>query len=180
VSASAQVRRLRDRPIAERERRTAIAIVVVLIVASAVLLAATRPAGRTRKLAPRRPVASANGASRPPMPADAAASVAPAVARTAHGFLAGYLAYLYGRAPASGLTGTTHVLSRSLRGHPPIVSPGVRARRPRVLSLHATPAPVGLIGLSALINDGELASYRVRLILARERGRLLVTAVEGA
>jgi hypothetical protein len=171
---------LRDRPIAERERRAAVAVVAVLLVASAVLLAATRPAGRTRQLAPRKPVASVNGASRSPMPAASAAGVAPAVARTARGFLAGYLTYLYGHAPVSAVSGATPRLSRSLRAHPPIVSPGVRARRVRVLSLHAAPAPAGLIGVSALVNDGELASYRIRLILARARGRLLVTTVEGA
>jgi hypothetical protein len=171
---------LRDRPIADREHRTAIAVVAVLLAASAILLAGARPAGRTRQLAPRRPMASANGASRPSMPAAGAAVVAPVVARTARGFLAGYLTYLYGRAPASAVNGATQALSRSLRAHPPIVSPGTRARRARVLLLHAAPAPAGLVGISALVNDGELASYRIRLILARTRGRLLVTAVEGA
>ncbi len=171
---------LRDRPIAERERRTAIAVVAVLLAASAVLLAATRPAGQPRQLAPRRPVAPAKDASRLPMPPAGAASIAPVVARTARGFLASYLPYLYGHAPASAVSGATQALSRSLRAHPLIVSPGVRARRPRVLSLHAASAPAGFIGVSALVNDGELASYGVRLILARAGGRLLVTAVEGS
>jgi hypothetical protein len=171
---------LRDRPIAERERRTAIAVVAVLLAASAVLLAATRPAGQPRQLAPRRPVAPAKDASRPQMPPAGSASIAPLVARTARGFLAGYLAFLYGHAPASAVSGATQALLRSLRARPLIVSPGVRARRPRVLSLSAISAPVGLVGVSALLNDGELANYRVRLILTRARGRLLVAAVEGA
>jgi hypothetical protein len=36
-----------------------------------------------------------------------------------------------------------------------------------------------LVGVGALINDGELASYQVMVLLAPERGRLLVSTVEG-
>jgi hypothetical protein len=179
VSAITQVRWLRDRPIAERERRATIAGVAVLLLASAVLFTASMPAGRTRHPAPRKPVASANGAPRSPIPEGGTASDA-AASRTAHDFLAGYLAYLYGHAPASAVIRATQALSHSLLAHPPIVSPGVLAHHPRVLSLRGARAPLGLIGVSALVNDGELASYRVRLILTRTRGRLLVIAVEGA
>jgi hypothetical protein len=174
---------LRDRPIADRERRTAMATVAVLLAASTILLAATRPAAQSRHLPPRRPAASPASASRPSTPAGHATlsvSVAPVAARTARGFLVGYLAYLYGRAPATAVRDATRVLLRSLRAHPPLVSPAMRARHPRVLSLHTTPAPAGLVGVSALVNDGELVSYPVGLLLAPEHGRLLVSAVEGA
>ena len=168
---------LRDRPITERERRVAIAVVAVLLAASAILLAASRPAGHPNDdPAPHGPVAPAARASRPPMPTSGTAHVAP----VARGFLAGYLAYLYGHAPASAVKSATPALARSLRAHPPIVSPGMRARHPRVLALHIVPAPTGLIRVSAVVNDGELASYPVVLLLASERGRLLVSAVQGA
>lgn len=172
---------LRDRPIAARERRTALAVFAVLLAASAVLLAATRPAWQ-HDPAQRQLGASAGSASRPPAPASRAANttrVAPVLARVAHGFLAGYLAYLYGHAPARAVRDAAPALLRSLRAHPPLVSPATRARHPRVLSLHPAPAPVGRIGVSALVGDGELASYPVRLLLTSEDGRLLVSAVEG-
>jgi hypothetical protein len=174
---------VRDRPIAERERRTALAAVAVLLAASTIVLAATRPATQTRHLLPPRPATSPASASRPSTPAGHATllvSVAPVAARTARGFLAGYLAYLYGQAPATAIGDGSPLLLRSLRAHPPLVSPAMRARHPRVLSLHATLAPAGLLGVSALVNDGELVSYPVGLLLAPEHGRLLVSAVEGA
>lgn len=182
MSAVAWVRRLRDRPIAEHERRAAMATVAVLLTASAILLAITRPAGQARHPAPRIAAAPLARASRPPTPtggAKPAATVAPMVARAARKFLVGYLAYLYGHGLASAVRGATRALSRSLRAHAPRVSPGMRARSPRVVSLHAVSAPVGLVGVSVLVNDGELVSYPVGLLIASEDGRLLVSGVEG-
>jgi hypothetical protein len=105
--------------------------------------------------------------------------IAPTAARAAGEFLTGYLAYLYGHRPAASIKDATPALVLSLRAHPPLVSPSMRARRPRVLSLHAAPAPAELIGVSALVNDGELASYHVGLLLTSRHGRLLVSALEG-
>jgi len=105
--------------------------------------------------------------------------VALVAARAAQRFLTGYLAYLYGHAPITAVRGATPALLRSLRAHPPLVPPAMRARSPRVLSLHPAPAPLGFLGVSALVNDGELASYQVVVLLAPKRGRLLVSTVEG-
>jgi hypothetical protein len=186
VSAAAWIRRLRDRPIAERERRTALATVAVLLAASTIVLAGIRPAAQSRHPAPRRPVASPASTSRPPTPTantTPAASRAPVAlvgARAARAFLAGYLAYLYGHAPATAVRDATPMLLRSLRAHRPLVSPAMRARYPRVLSLHAVSAPAGLVGVSALVNDGELVSYPVGLVLTPRKGGLLVSALQGA
>jgi len=172
---------LRDRPIAEHERRTAITLVAVLLAASAFLLADTRPAGHPHHPASRRP--ASGSASRPPAPTGGAANtapLAPVAARVAQRFLHGYLAYLYGHAPANAVRDATPALLGSLRSRPPLVPPAMRARNPRILSLHPAPAPVELVGLSVLVNDGELASYRVGLLLVREHGRLLVSRVQGA
>jgi hypothetical protein len=181
VRATAWVRRLRDRPIAERERRTTLTLVVVLLAASVVLLAATRPARRPDHHASRRPGVPVRSTPRPAPTSGAAnaAPVAPAAARVAQRFLARYLAYMYGHAPIAAVRDATPVLLRSLRAHPPLVPLAMRARSPRVLSLRPAPAPLGLVGVGALINDGELASYRVVVLLAPERGRLLVSTVEG-
>jgi len=165
---------LRDRPIAERERRTAITVVAVLLAAGTILLTATKPAQQPHHAASRRPGVALRSAPHP-----ASTSSAADTAHVAQRFLAGYLAYLYGHASATAVRDATPALLRSLRSHPPLVPPAVRARRPRVLSLHPAPAPLGLVGVSSLVNDGELVSYHVVVLLAPERGRLLVSTVEG-
>jgi hypothetical protein len=172
---------LRDRPIAERERRTALAVVAVLLAVSAMLLGATRPARHPDRAASRRPRVAVRSAPRPALTGGAAnaALVVPAAARVAQRFLTGYLAYLYGHAPITAVRYATPALLRSLRAHPPLVPPAMRARSPHVLSLHPAPAPLGSVGISALVNDGELASYQVLVLLAPKRGRLLVSTVEG-
>lgn len=172
---------LRDRPIAECERRTALTVVAVLLAAGTILLAATKPSQRPRHAAPRMPGVAVKSAPRPAPTGGAAnaAPVAPAAARVAQRFLAGYLAYLYGHAPITAVRDAIPALLRSLRAHPPLVPPAMRARSPRILSLHPAPAALGLVGVSALVNDGELASYQVVVLLTPERERLLVSTVEG-
>jgi hypothetical protein len=177
----ARLRALRDRQVLGRERHTAFAAVAVLLTTSAVLLTLTQPPG-PRHLPPRRPLSA--GASRPPAamgqtPVPAVA-LAPMDVRAARAFLAGYLAYLYGRAGAPSVTHTTLAFARSLRAHPPLVPPAMRARDPRVLSLQSMPAPLGLVGVSALINDGEPVNYTIGLLITTRTGEPLVSAVQGA
>lgn len=170
---------LASRPIGERERHALLAVVVTLLACAAVLLAASRPATPHEPAAPRAttPLKRAAPVARP---TGNTARVAPVVARVARRFLTGYLAYLYGHGRAWAITGATPSLERSLRAQVPLVSPAMRRRYPRVLSLRPIPAPAGMVGVSALIGDGELASYMVGLLLAREHGRLLVCTVEAA
>jgi hypothetical protein len=55
----------------------------------------------------------------------------------------------------------------------------MRARRPRVVALHSTPASSGLLRVSAVINDGGLVDYSIGLLLVAQDGRLLVSGLEG-
>ena len=55
----------------------------------------------------------------------------------------------------------------------------MRARRPRVVALRSTPAPSGLLRVSAVVNDGGLVDYSIGLLLAAHGGRLLVSGLEG-
>ncbi len=171
---------LRDRPIAEQQRHAALAASAAALVAAAGLLALTRPATHP---APARAAREASAtATRNPGPSASDASSggapSPVVAAASRAFLAGYLAYTYGSAPASRISAAAGSLIASLQAHPPRVPPAMRASRPRVLELHATPAPSGELGVSAVVNDGGLIDYTVGLILARQGGRLLVTALE--
>lgn len=177
MSTAAWMRRQRDRPIADHERRTAMAAVVVILGAVTVLLTLTQPTGqalyqpRSTPLSPP-PVAAVSHTSAPALEAK----------QTAERFLAGYLGYVYGHTPAVQIEDATPGLIRSLQAHPPRVPPAAQARRPRVLSLHlaAAAGSAGEVTLSAVVNDGGLIDYSVALVLASEGGRLLVTGLEGA
>jgi hypothetical protein len=172
---------LLHRPVSERERRAVLAVVVTLLACAAVLLAASRPAAPDGRAAAKvtTPLKRAIHPA-PTRPVGTAARVAPVAARVAHRFLNGYMAYLYGHGRAQAIAGATPSLERSLRARVPLVSPAMRQRYPRVLSLRSMPASAGKVGVSALIGDGELAHYTVGLLLEREHGRLLVGTVEAA
>jgi hypothetical protein len=173
---------LRDRPIAESERGAAMATVTVLLIAAAILLVLSQPGGRSRRTSRRHPapsVVQSALAVHAQAPETSTAPLTPAVARTSRLFIAGYLAYLYGHAPASQIKDATRALARSLEAHPPRVSPDMRSHVPRLLSLKAASAPSGLLGVSALVTDGGLIDYRIGLLLAPRGGRLLVSGLEG-
>jgi hypothetical protein len=169
---------LRDRPIAESERGAAMATVAVVLIAAAILLALFRPGGQPRRRFHPHPAPSVVQ-SRSASSENGTTPLTPGIARAADLFLAGYLGYLYGHSPASQIRGATTALLRSLQAHPPRVSPGIRARQARVLAVHTIPAPSGLVGVSALVNDGGLVDYPIGLLLAPHGGRLLVTGLDG-
>lgn len=155
------------RPLAAREQRAAFAIVTAAIVVATLVLA-TSSAPRVSS-ARRDPAVRAS--SKALVPSGSAVTVA-------RRFLDGYLGYLYGHAPAHAVRGAVPALSRSLAARRLIVPPAMRSLRPRVLALGSAPASPGQIGVSATVNDGELASYQLELILARAHGRLLVSTVK--
>ncbi len=182
MSAGAWIRMLRDRPIAESERAGAMATVTVLLLAAAILLALSRPSAQPGRMSQRHPGPSVvQGTQSVTARASVSSTVplSPRVARAADLFLTGYLAYLYRHAQARQIKDITPALLGSLRAHPPRVSPGMRARQPRVVALHSTPAPPGLLGISAVINDGGLVDYSIGLLIAPQGGRPLVSGLEG-
>lgn len=182
MSTGAWIRRQRDRPIAESERRGAMVTVVVLLSATALLFALTQPDRQSRRAAGRPSPSLAQSASgvNAHAPDTSTAPLTPRIARAADLFLAGYLAYLYGHAPARQIKDATAALLHSLEAHPPRVSPGMRSREGRLVSLHTTQAPSGLVGVSALVTDGGLVDYSIGLLLAPRGGRLLVGGLDGA
>jgi hypothetical protein len=175
MSTAEWMRSQRDRPIAEHERRAAMAVVAVLLGAVALLFTLTQPASQARqatrsieRVATSIPAASDPGA------------LTPEARATAERFLAGYLGYAYGQAPASRIEDASRSLIGSLASQPQRVPPAARARRPRVISLRAMAAPAGEVAVSAMVNDGGLIDYTVGLTLTRQGGRLLVTGLDGA
>lgn len=173
MSAGSWMRRQRDRPIAEHERRRTMAAVVVVLATVAVLLALTQPASRANR--PASPSYS-NRTSLGAVPQRDSREAG----RVAEGFLAGYLSYTYGRSPAGRIADASQSLIVSLQKHPPQVAPTVRARHPRIVSLQPTNTIGGQLAVTATVNDGGLIDYRVRLLLTREHQQLLVTGLEGS
>jgi hypothetical protein len=156
-----------NRPLAEREQRAAFVIVTAaIVVATLVFAAGSAPRSSNAR---RDPAVSASS--------KALALSGPAVT-VARRFLDGYLGYLYGHATAHAVRDAVPAPSRSLAARRLIVPPAMRPLRPRVLALGSAPAPPGRIGVNATVNDGELASYQIELILARAHGRLLVATVK--
>lgn len=172
---------LRDRPIAEQERHTALAATAAVLIAAALLFALTSPAA---PVTPARSAtkASATVATVDPSPRAPETSSRGALSREvvseSRAFLAGYLAYVYRGGPTGRITDAARSLIASLEAHPPRVSPAMRASRPRVLELHVTPASSGQLGVRAVVNAGGLIDYTLGLTLASQGGRLLVTGVE--
>ena len=159
------------RPIAEHERRALLAAVTLLLITATLLLALTRhtPQHHTTR--------HSNGAAAARRVAGVQPARSAAAVRVSRAFLAGYLPYLYGHAPASDITNATGGLLRSLKDEPPRVSPAVAASDPEVVSLTTTAIAGGLPGVRALLNDGSLIDYAITLQLT-STGQLLVASLE--
>jgi hypothetical protein len=170
MSAPSQPARRHD---PQRQRAARLLLDVALVVAAIVLVLArpTKPAIPTLQPSGRR--------EREHSPSRRSARLAPRTRSTAETFLEGFLKYLYGRAPARGVKGTTVAFLRSLEEQDLRVPPGMRSLHPRIVSLDAVPAPqAGSVVATALISDEEDVDYRIAVDLASSRGRELVTGVQ--
>lgn len=94
-------------------------------------------------------------------------------------FLAEYLRFAYGQASAASVPAVTPALRRQLRRERALVAPVERRRHPHVVSLTAVGRAAGAVVATALIDDGGVASYAVRLTLRQERAGWLVSGVDG-
>jgi hypothetical protein len=59
------------------------------------------------------------------------------------------------------------------------VAPAERGRHPRVISVEASGQKRGVVLATAVIDDGGIASYAVRVTLRETRSGWLVSAVDG-
>jgi hypothetical protein len=184
-----------NRPLRDTERRRLFVAAIAVILAGAGALALLdRPASR-----PQRSARSSSPAPPPAQPAavpvgDAVSLEAPseegtprkglegsradvaATKRTATRFLAGYLAYTYGRRPARGIASASVQLRRHLAAQPPRVPVGERHRHPRVVLVQSNGVGRVRAELVALVGDGA-RRYTVPLELARAHSGWKVTAV---
>ncbi|HEY2536386.1 MAG TPA: hypothetical protein VGI24_05315 [Solirubrobacteraceae bacterium] len=177
MSTATWMRRQRDRPIAEHERRTAMTAVVVVLAAAAVLFTVTQPSSDARRTGANTQHGSqtAGPGNVDPRPL----ALTPEATQIAARFLAGYLSYAYGHSSVRQITGGSRALILTLESRPPRISPAALTRHPRVVSLRPIAAPAGEVVMTAMVNDGGLIDYPIGLVLASDHGRLLVTGLEG-
>src|SRR5436309_11703280 len=143
-------------------RACGIALAVLLLGAAVLALAATHQAGeRSHRPSIRAITGSTRGARRRPSPVPA--SQLAHARRVARRFLAGYLRFAYGRASAASVPAAATTLQRQLMRERVQVTPVERRRRPRVVSLTALGQPSDVVVVTALIDDGGVTNYALRL-----------------
>ncbi len=145
------------------------AALVVLALAAALLLPGQHqtggPASRPLPLIPA-PNPVIGGTRTPPPPPAGPSPAQLARARVAaRRFLADYLPYLYGRAPARHVTDVTASVAASLRRARVRVTPAQRRRHPRLVGLSLIGQTPSSVIATALVADGGVAAYPLTFTL---------------
>jgi hypothetical protein len=161
-------------------RARVVVIVATGVVALNVVASALTPASHEHHrspagTAPSR-VASTGGTQHPSpvSPADLAGA-----RETAERFLAGYLRFAYGRASARSVRALTPSVRRQLIREHAQLTPVERRRHPRVVSLEAAGQATGVVLATALVEDGGITTYPLRLTVQRVAGAWVVSGVDG-
>jgi hypothetical protein len=118
--------------------------------------------------------APTSGGSRPISPGGLVAA-----RRVAARFLAGYLPFLYGRGSARSIDAVTPDLRRQLIRVRGLVTPAEHHRHPHVVSLTTVRQVPAAVLASALVADGGVTTYALRITLRGGRDGWLVTGVIG-
>ena len=166
----------RRSPATRRLTLAALALVALLVVASA-LAPAHHPAHR--------PVVSPAGPTRTHRTptADGSRRISPhrlvAAKSVAARFLAGYLPFLYGRGSARSIDAVTPDMRLQLSRMRALVTPVERQRHPRVVSLSVVGQAAAGALVTALVADGGLTTYALRIMLSGGRGGWIVNSVDG-
>jgi hypothetical protein len=94
-------------------------------------------------------------------------------------FLASYLRFVYGRASAASVAAVSAALRDQLARGGVAVTPAERRRHPHVVSLQVVgERPTAAIA-RALVEDGGITAYALRVTLRRERSAWVVRAIRG-
>ena len=153
----------------------ALVLVALLIVASAL---APSPHRAHRPVPP--PAGPARTRRTPAAPGSRTISPGRLVAarRVAGRFLAGYLPFLYGRGPARSIRAVTPGVRRLLIRVRGLVTPVERHRHPRVVSITAVGQAPAAVLATALVADGGVTAYALRMVLRSGRDGWLVSGVD--
>jgi hypothetical protein len=94
-------------------------------------------------------------------------------------FLAGYVPFIYGRGSARSVDAIAPALRLQLMRARAQVTPVERRRRPRVVALTAVGRAPGVVLATALVEDGGVTTYALRITLREDRSGWLASAVDG-
>ncbi len=179
------MRRLRHslhRPLADQPRWVPAALTALALI-TALAVALTAHSDHSRQNA-RRPAAPApSPVLNPPRAPNASPAPGPAIspeelARARHvsrTFLTSYLPVLYGHAKPTTLIDTTPAVRRGLTASRRVPK-AVRDRRPRLTALAAQPQTNTSVLMTATVNDGVIAPFRLIFLIQRQPdGRWLIT-----
>jgi hypothetical protein len=162
-----------------RVRRFVVAIGALLAL-GAVVAALTLTAshgGQARRPAPQRPAATVPRAAPRRLPPPVSTAAMLQARRVAKRFLAGYLPFAYARGSALAIRGATQTLRRQLLSPRAQLTPVERRRRPRVVAVQTIGTTPTFVVATAVIDDGGVATYRLRFTLSRSAGRWAVSSV---
>jgi hypothetical protein len=176
MSPRGWIRRQLDRPLAGHELRAAAVCGLLLLAAAGLILTSpthSRIGSDEHARSTTRTVAASGELIPRWTPAVAAETKA-----TAETFLAGYLAYLYGRAPARQVKDAAGDFVLALERERQQVPPGIRALHPRVVGVDVSPQAPGRAIAVALVSDAEVVHYPIRLILAQTGSAWRVSGLE--
>ena len=154
----------------------ALGLVVLLVVASA-LAPARHPAHRP--VAPPAVPTRTEGTPTAPGSRPISPGGLGAARRVAARFLAGYLPFLYGRGSARSIEAVTPGLRLQLSRMRGLVTPVERQRHPRLVSLTTVARSPAAMLATALVADGGVTTYALRIMLSAGRGGWMVSSVDG-
>ena len=164
-----------------RVRRLVVSVGALLAL-GAVMAALTLSApssGHQRRPAPQRPaVASLPHTSPPRLPPPVSTTALMQARRWAEQFVAGYLPFAYGRGSALAIRDVRPALRRQLLRQRAQPTPAESRERPRVLSLQLVGTTPAFAVATAVVDDGGVATHRLRFTLTRSAGRWAVSSVE--
>ncbi len=172
------IHRQLQRPIVGHERSTATVCGLLLLLAAAglILTSPNPPAVESRR--PARPRLASTPATRREAKSRWTTATAADAKSTATKFLHGYLAYLYGQAPASQVRDASGAFVGYLEHARGEVPPGIKALHPHVVSLAVSPQAPGHAIATAIVTDAEVVHYPIRLLLTEGSPGWQVTGLE--
>jgi hypothetical protein len=94
-------------------------------------------------------------------------------------FLSGYLPFLYGRGSARSVDAAARGLRRQLMRSRAEATPAEHGRHPHVVSLAVVAQASGVVLATALVEDGGITAYSLRITLQEARSGWLASAVDG-
>jgi len=150
---------------------------VIVVLGLLVLSLTMRDGSPPQREAPRpvnpppSPIIAPGGQAEPRRAETVSAAQLAAARRVARRFLTGYLAFLYGRAPSGEITDVTPAVARELKRNTPRIPPAQRNRTPRLVDVRATGQARDAVIVTASVDDGDVAVYRIVFTLERRFGR---------